>query len=452
MRWLAAAALVLSSTAALAAAGDDHATQWPLTLSRPDAGSYRFVLDASVYRELQSPALLDFEIVNSEGGVLSAALLPQPLPVAPPVPRRSVPWFALAGPSAVSGADWRLLSQVDADGRLRRVEVQSGDAAASAGPPTTLLVDLSAVREPVSALRMKWSPLQALDLGYRVEASDDLEHWRPLASSGRLVELHRDGDQLLQRRIQLTGPLPHRERGRYLRLRPDRADARVQILAVEAEFATPVALAPQWLDLQPVRTERADGSTFEYNLQGRFPVQQVDVALPANHALHWLLESRDDEDGSWRRRAGPWVAYRVDGDGRHRTSAPQSLQAPVRDRYWRLSTNAIVDGTPALRIGYQSEAVVFLAQGAPPYRLVGGSLRAQRRHSPLPELVSALQDGPSWQPATAVVGEPQRLAGDAALQPARDWKTWLLWTVLAAGAAVVAGFALSLLREPRASG
>ena len=81
-------------------------------------------------------------------------------------------------------------------------------------------------------------------------------------------------------------------------------------------------------------------------------------------------------------------------------------------------------------------------------------MRAQRRHSPLPELVSALheQDGPSWQPAAALVGEPKLLAGDAALQPARDWKTWLLWAVLAVGAAVVAGFALTLLREPRVSG
>lgn len=451
MRRLSMLALLLSSAAALAAADGDHATQWPLTLSRPDAGAYRLVLDARVYRALQSPALLDFEIVNREGAVLPTALLPPSLPPARPVPRQPVPWFAVVGPATAGNAGWGLHSEIDADGRLRRVEVRSGDASATAGPPTTLLVDLSALSAPVSALRMTWTPLQALDVGYRIDASDDLEHWRPLASNGRLIELHREGDQLLHRRIELAGPMTQGERGRYLRLSPDRADARLQIIGVEAEFAAPVPVAPQWLDLQPVRSGRDGGSWFEYRLPGRFPVHQVDVALPSNHATQWLLESRDDRNGNWQRRAGPWVAFRVDVAGQDRRSVTQPLPAPVRDRYWRLSSSAVVEGTPVLRMGYRPEAVVFLAQGAPPFRLVGGSVQAHRRHSPLPELVAALrgQEGRSWQPAAAFLGEPQLLAGDAALQPRRDWKTWLLWAVLAAGAAVVAAFAFTLLRQPR---
>ncbi|HZF97495.1 MAG TPA: DUF3999 family protein, partial [Pseudoxanthomonas sp.] len=43
------------------------------------------------------------------------------------------------------------------------------------------------------------------------------------------------------------------------------------------------------------------------------------------------------------------------------------------------------------------------------------------------------------------------LAGDAALAPApaqRDWKSWLLWVLLVGGAALVAWFAISLLKGP----
>jgi hypothetical protein len=51
------------------------------------------------------------------------------------------------------------------------------------------------------------------------------------------------------------------------------------------------------------------------------------------------------------------------------------------------------------------------------------------------------------------LGTRQTLAGDAALQPVvppTDWKRWLLWGLLIVGALLVAGFALSLLRQPRA--
>ena len=49
------------------------------------------------------------------------------------------------------------------------------------------------------------------------------------------------------------------------------------------------------------------------------------------------------------------------------------------------------------------------------------------------------------------LGNSAERSGTAALTPApvpRDWKTWLLWGLLIAGAALVAGFAISLLRKP----
>ncbi|MGV8944228.1 DUF3999 family protein, partial [Thermomonas sp.] len=109
---------------------------------------------------------------------------------------------------------------------------------------------------------------------------------------------------------------------------------------------------------------------------------------------------------------------------------------------------------PVLRLGYQPEVMVFLAQGQPPFALVAGSARASRADAPLPHLVDAIRTrrGSDWQPATASLGTPTVLAGAQALQPAppqRDWKSWLLWGLLVLGAAVVAGFAASLLRQSK---
>ena len=94
---------------------------------------------------------------------------------------------------------------------------------------------------------------------------------------------------------------------------------------------------------------------------------------------------------------------------------------------------------------------MFLAQGPAPYVLAAGSMRAQRANAPIPQLVAELrrQRGAGWQPSPAYLGAIKPLAGEAALQPVRDWKSWLLWAVLASGAVVVAGFAFSLLRSPK---
>ena len=98
---------------------------------------------------------------------------------------------------------------------------------------------------------------------------------------------------------------------------------------------------------------------------------------------------------------------------------------------------------------FRPEAVVFLAQGAGPYSLAAGSARSQRANAPVAQLLAELrrQRGKDWQPSPAYLGTPSPLAGDAALEPARDWKSWLLWSVLALGALLVAGFAFSLLRS-----
>ncbi|CEE35648.1 conserved hypothetical protein [Xanthomonas citri pv. citri] len=111
---------------------------------------------------------------------------------------------------------------------------------------------------------------------------------------------------------------------------------------------------------------------------------------------------------------------------------------------------------PMLRVGYQPERLMFLAQGQPPYALVAGSARAQRTDAPLGAMLQALrrERGAQWQPAQArLAAQAQPLAGEAALQPAatpRDWKRWLLWGLLVGGALLVGGFAVSLLRSASA--
>lgn len=60
-----------------------------------------------------------------------------------------------------------------------------------------------------------------------------------------------------------------------------------------------------------------------------------------------------------------------------------------------------------------------------------------------------------WQLPAAGLGPAQTSAGNAALQPPAPplpWRRWILWIVLVAAAAVVGGFALSLLRGAKNDG
>ncbi|QSX79907.1 DUF3999 domain-containing protein [Lysobacter solisilvae] len=446
--------LTLVPLAVSAAVRDDYARQWPLTLGRDDAGAYRITLDEAVYRQARDRALRDVVVVNHDGQAVAADVFIPEEPLARPPARIDLPWFALpATPGGAAGQGWELVSQADTDGRLRRVEARITDTAVAALPRSAVLIDVSRVREAIVALELHWQPVDALDLGYSVEASDDLEHWQPLATRGRLVDLQREDRRLLHRRIELYGLLPHYQKARYLRLTPDSAAQPLTITGVQAELAAARAQpAPSWLELRGV----GEGREFSFELPGRFPVQWVDVAMPGNHAVEWRLESRDDADAAWQLRAGPWMAYQV-GTGQVGTggqSPARVLDARVRDRHWRLRASAPVLETPTLRLGYRPEVVVFLAQGAPPFALAAGSTRAARADSPIARLVADLRKrlGKDWQPAPAYLGASVPLAGDAAVTPQRDWKTWLLWSVLGLGALVIAGFAVTLLRVARPPG
>ena len=438
----------------LAASRDDYASQWPLALQDADGGAYRVVLDREVYRQLQSPRLQDLVVVNAQGTPVATAVFPADAPLAQAGASIAVPWFPLPVDAGGPARDIAAISEIATDGSLRRVELRGPGTTATATGDGGFVIDISQVRSPVAALRVAWSDAAAFDRGYRVSASDDLRQWRDVDADARLVQLLNNGQRIVEDRIVLPAV-----QVRYLRLLPQSPQtAALAVTSVTAERVGHVA-APdlQWEALQGRRVEGSDGLGFEYVLDGRFPVEAADVVSAGNSTRGWSLESRDDDASPWQPAAPPWVAYRIDSGGKSSSSPPQPLDGGMRHRHWRLLAREPFEGpSPVLRLGYRPEVVVFLAEGGPPFALLAGSARAWRQDAPLPQLVEALraERGRDWQPATASLGARQTLAGDSALRPLEpptDWKRWLLWGLLVAGALLVAGFAFSLLRSKPAA-
>ena len=444
--------IALLPLAAFAGVRDDYAQQWPLALSNADAGAYRVVLDRTVYRQLQSPDLKDLMVVNADGVAVAASLFDAAQPLARPANAVQVPWFPLPSGSASPSRDIASISEIAADGSLRRVVMTDADATGG-GSSNEYLVDTSRLREPVQALQVTWAVGQApFDRPYRVSASDDLKDWRVVQEEGHLVELENNGARVFKDRIELEGI-----QAKYLRLAPlQKNQGALSLTTVRAELTpAPASESWQWEEIAGKRVAEKEGTySFQFQVEGRFPFERADVVLPGNSSNRWTLQSRDDEEAAWRPAGAPWIAFQLEGGATADRSAPQSLGQLDRDRYWRLIPgNEVGDAMPTLRLGYRPEVVVFLAQGRAPYALLAGSARGKRADAPLPQLVDALraQRGWDWQPADAALGPMQALAGKAALTPApveRDWKAWLLWALLVGGALIVAGFAFSLLKKP----
>ncbi|MGY1408546.1 DUF3999 domain-containing protein [Luteimonas sp. A611] len=438
--------LALLAGGASAAPADDYAMQWPLMLADEGAGAHAVVLDDAVYRQARSPALRDLDVLNADGASVPAQLMRTGDGARTQAPRVPVRWFVLPRAADVQGG-WSMAVERGADGSV--LSVQAGASGAEAGDgPAAWLVDASGVDASIEALHLEWAAgEEGIDRAYRIEASDDLREWRPVQSQAQLIDLSRGGERLVQRRVPVAA------RARYLRLLPAQGHGTPRLQAVHAELAAPDRRAPlQWRELAGTPVQERGVQARVFDLDARYPVEAADLQYDGNGTGQWRLYSREHADASWVLRAGPWVAYAIGNGGGANRSAPQPLTGITRDRQWKLVGAEGIGLAPLLRLGWRPEALVFIAQGAPPYRLVAGSARAQREDAPVAQSLEAIRgvQGPDWRPGAAALADMQPLAGERALVPAsaRDWRTWLLWALLIGGALLVAGFAASLLRKP----
>lgn len=443
----AGTALALALLAVTASAAD-YATQWSLDLAGADAGAYAVVLDETVYREARSAALADVDVLDATNAVVPAQLMRTGDGGRSEAPRVPLRWFALPA-TGDRQEGWSMAVERAADGSVLRVQAAAAPIGGDAGAEAWL-VDASGLDARIEALHLEWAAGQdGIDRAYRVEASEDLRSWHPVQTQAQLVDLARDGERLLQRRVPVGAD------ARYLRLLPARGQGSPRLQSVQAELASPDRRAPlQWRELDGTPLQEPGVTARLFELDGRFPVEAADLRYAGNGTGQWRLYSREHADAPWMLRAGPWVAYAIGSGEGGKRSAPQPLAGITRDRQWKLVGAQDDASTPRLRLGWRPEAVVFIAAGTPPYRLVAGSARAQRASAPVAQSLVAIRSvhGPGWQPGRATLSASRVLAGERALQPPaqpRDWRGWLLWALLLGGAMLVAAFAASLLRKPQ---
>lgn len=445
-------ATLAALTSVSASAADLHDYAYAFTIETPagvESSAWRIDLDPAVYAWLRDPALRDIAVFNAEGEPVPCARVAAETTAPARERTEALPLLALpVDGTGDGGGDLRLLIERDAQGRLRRLD--AGDGAATKAGGRAWLVDASGLDGAIERLILAWeSPASGVVARFEISAGDDLEHWRRVGE-GSVLSLREGGARLDRNDIALPDV-----RAKYLRLRRvDDGTALVglgaSVRVVERAAATPLR---RWIDARAIELpadERGTTARYAYALPAALPVEQARVELASDNALAALTLSA--RDGATWSELARFTAFRLRSGEETLRNGDVDLVAPRRLDTFRLDARTPLASAPRLAFAFRPDRFVFLAEGAAPYRLAVGSATARRPDYPLDAALASLRasHGKDWQPPQATLGAGRASGGEAALQPPpapTPWRQWLLWGVLALGAALVGAFALSLLRE-----
>ncbi len=432
---------------------DDFA--WGIRLQPATASPfYQLEVPLAVYQGVQRADLGDLRLFNGQGDRLPHELS---------LPARQLPGRERIAPVAL----FPLYGSREADLQLLSMRISRKD---STGSMSLEQHQLQRAREEVlrgyllqlwqgdqprsiRRLQLHWAdPSSGFIQRLRLEQSDDLTHWRPLAVSAVMADLAFAGERLVQADIPLEGVTQ-----RFLRLTPVSGDMPLALTAVDAAIVENGTKRPQTLlDIDTLRPGEQAGE-YLFELPGPLPVSTIELLPPEpNTITRATLYSRSAPDAYWVRRAQGTI-YRLLVQ---ETPLEQTVLqvGRVTDRYWRLGVDAASGGLgrqqPTIRVGWTPHQLRFSARGEAPYLLAYGSALAG-----LPSAGSLLGDFNALERGQLVseqisAGQPFELAGSAALEIRQvyDWKQWSLWGVLILATLLLGWMAWSTLRQMNRKG
>jgi hypothetical protein len=414
----------------------DFAFGMPIVTTAGAAG-YRVALPLDLYRDTVREDLADIRVFNARDEVVPYALSRPSARTLPRGPGTALPLFALRDDTPATADAIR----VTIDSPDAAVKLQTRGTPATTGAVRQYILDGRPLGVPVTALQLAWPDDSADFAGrLRVEASDDFALWRTIAEAAPIANLHANGLQLVNNRVELAAA-----RAKYWRLSWIGKSAPFEVTSVVAEPADGrMEVERSTLDVEGSTIGVARGE-YLFDLGARVPVERVNLGLPElNTVVAVELLSRASPQDPWRHVAGRQF-YRVNtADGEVRNGTIDI--ATDTDRFWLARQ---VDGTGAgaplrLQVAWTPCDVVFLARGSGPFTLTFGSALAPAAETNLSTIPAAVTILRATLGERREIGGPTRLAAPAAPFP---WKRALLWAMLALCVCLLAWMAYRLTKE-----
>lgn len=409
-----------------------------------------------IYRSTSRQDLGDLRVFNGRNQVVPHLL--NKAPAAPASSRKlptDLPFFPLPSPSG--RIPTALAVQIKNSASSTSIEVTT---TATTSPAATCgyLFDTEPPGAPQTSahpgpviLDLEWSAQQPHYLGnLRVDTSADLLTWHPLTTA-TLVRMHHQGYRLERNAITIP---PHR--CRYLRLLWTQDQAAIAVS--RATLLTTAAGAPdeppnsRWL-IAPIETSAKTPGQFSVDLGGALPVDRLRIRLPDNNSLAVAsLATAPAPNGPYT-QVWQGLLYHLDTD-QEEILNPIITFHPTPRRYWQISfASSEVEQRqpPELSFAWQPEQLVFLAQGARPFRVLYGSPDIQPTDFKLQSLIGRTQGegGSSMAPSRGRIG-PRFVQNPAVQLPtsaALPWRKYTFWLSLTCGVLLIGWMVSQLYRQ-----
>ncbi len=449
------ASLILCLAAGLAQAAEtpaDYPQQVPLRL-QGEGPWYRLQVPMSVQLAAAHADLRDLRVFDKEGEALPYALSAVAAQGSSTAHESAARLFPLYGAEADPGRQPGLRIQRNTTGTL--VEVLPDAAPAPTGERRSgWLLDAGDADFPFERLALDWSSEAEGFQHFRIEASDDLQHWRSWGD-GQLARLSFNGERMDVSEVALPG-----QKARYLRLSWPASGTAVTLKGARLLGRTDQAASTPLVWSEPIAGRREVDGSYRWDLPQALPLERVrfELGTAAQHLMAPVALSARKATGQGSR--DDWyplargVLYDLPVDGRQ-VRQDELLLAGQPVRQLRLVTDArgtgLGDTAPSLRVAMRARELVFLVRGSAPYQLALGKRDATSASLPLSVLIPGYQpDKPAQVGQASLDGALQAAPAEAASAGDGSWKRIGLWAVLLGGVLLLGGMAFSLLRGQRA--
>jgi hypothetical protein len=303
-------------------------------------------------------------------------------------------------------------------------------------------------KEKITRLNLEWTQEKnSMVAAMRVESSDNMTNWRTVVNHSVLSRIDYQQETLTQSEISITPT-----KARFLRISWVKKNPGVILNKVTAELSNENKQRPmQWQSLPEIELSKEELNHYQFDVGAYLPINRIEFSIPQSGLFYrGTLYSRSSPQGKWRSRK-QFTQYRMTVNGATTQGKAIKLDG-VRDRYWKMVLQQPLDLLPVqypqIRVAWQRQRLVFLAQGEEPFLLAYGSALAPAHDFRLPSY-DLPKDFTEVSPAQTYPSRHITLGGadKRFFVKQTDWKQYMLWAVLILGVAFMIWMASGLMKE-----